>query len=488
VSSSGGAPNGTVTFTVGGTTLCATGSLVSGGGSCTSSAAPAGADTVTATYSGNSSFATSSGAGALPVFENPGVYMPLNPVRVCDTRSGNGLSGDASQCNGDTLGPGGTLTFDVAGEFGVPSTNVTAVVLNVTTVDSTSAGYFTLYPAGQSLSTTSDLNFSPGQTVPNLVEVGVGTDGAISLYSAARSDAVIDLQGYVTSTPQSGEGLYNALSSPARICDTRGSNASSLSGDDTQCNTNTSQGSPDDVIGPSNPLTITVTGHGGVPSSGVSAVVLNVTVTNPHGAGYVTVFPAGQSQPTASNVNYVSGQTAANRTIVPVNGSGQATLYAAADTDLIVDVSGYYTATGGTTGSEFTPELAPVRICDTRGSNASDLSNPYTQCNPEISAGSPDDPVGPGASDTIQAVGLGFIPSGANAVVTNLTAVSSSAFTYLAMYPQGAPPATSDLNPSGGGAMANLVVVTLTSAGSFDLFNAAGRTNVALDVEGWYSS
>ena len=170
----------------------------------------------------------------LTVFAPPGVYVPLTPTRICDTRANNPshLSGSAAQCSngttGRTLAAGGTLTFDVAGDFSVPASNVTAVVLSVATANSKGPGHFTLFPAGATQPTAANLNYATGQVVPNLVEVGVGAGGAVSLYSSAASDAIVDLEGYVTTTPQSGAGLYNALT-PARICDTRGSNPSGLS-------------------------------------------------------------------------------------------------------------------------------------------------------------------------------------------------------------------------------------------------------------------
>ena len=166
--------------------------------------------------------------------------------------------------------------------------------------------------------------------VPNLAEVGVGSGGAVSLFTSAPSDAVIDLEGYVTTTSTGGAGLYNALPTPARICDTRGSNPSNLTGGDTQCNADTAKGSPDNLVGPGNPLTITVNGNGGVPALGVSAAVLNVSVVRPTAPGYVTAYPAGQPRPTASNVNYRGGQVVGNRVVVPVSGTGQVNLYATA--------------------------------------------------------------------------------------------------------------------------------------------------------------
>lgn len=463
-------------------------------GAITGSPTSAGTQTVTFEVTDASS-QTAMATLPIGVFAQPGVYVPLTPVRICDTRPNNpsNLSGNAAQCRagttGRTLAAGGTLTFDVAGDFGVPASNVTAAVLNVATVNSKAAGHFTLYPAGQSRPTASNLNFVTGQVVPNLAEVGVGAGGAVSLYSSAPSDAVIDLEGYVTTTSAGGAGLYNALPTPARICDTRGSNPSNLTGGDTQCNPNTAKGSPDSPVGPGNPLTITVDGNGGVPALGVSAVVLNASVVKPTAPGYVTAYPTGQLRPTASNVNYLGGQVVGNRVIVPVSGTGQVNLYATASTDLIVDVSGYFTSAGGTTGARFTPEVAPVRICDTRGSNPSGLAVPYTQCNTNIIVPGPDNPLIPNSSRPIQATGLGDVPTGADAAVLNVTDIAPTAPGNLIVYPSGIPPTTSDLNPPVGGVAGNLVVATLNPSGSFNVDNrSAGHSNLVVDLEGWYSS
>ena len=218
-------------------------------------------------------------------------------------------------------------------------------------------------------------------------------------------------------------------------------------------------------------------------------MVLNVTVTRPTAPGYVTAYPADQPQPVASNVNYTSGETVANRVTVPVSSLGQITLYAAASTDVVVDVSGWYTATGGITGSEFTPEVAPVRICDTRGSNPSHLVTPNTQCNTNVTNGSPANPLLAGSARTLQASGLADMPSGATAAVLNVTDVAPSAPSYLTVYPQGAPPTTSDVNPPVGGVAANFTVATLTGTGAFDVIDqGSGTAQLVVDVGGWYTN
>ena len=88
-------------------------------------------------------------------------------------------------------------------------------------------------------------------------------------------------------------------------------------------------------------LTVHVAGVAGVPTTDVGAVSLNVTVTNPVGPGFVTVYPCGE-RPLASNVNFTSGQTVPNAVITPISSAGDVCFYAHADTDLIADVNGWF--------------------------------------------------------------------------------------------------------------------------------------------------
>ncbi|MGZ4702298.1 MAG: hypothetical protein ACXV98_13895, partial [Ilumatobacteraceae bacterium] len=80
-------------------------------------------------------------------------------------------------------------------------------------------------------------------------------------------------------------------------------------------------------IGQADTLNLTVVGRGGVPATGVGAVALNVTVTNPTAFSYLTVWPAGTDRPLASNLDYLAGQTIPNMVIVPVGANGQVSIY-----------------------------------------------------------------------------------------------------------------------------------------------------------------
>ena len=103
------------------------------------------------------------------------------------------------------------------------------------------------------------------------------------------------------------------------------------------------------MIGAGQTRVVSLTGGGtGIPSSGVTTVVLNVTVT---GADQVRRTSAcgrpGRPSPSVSTINFAAGQTVANHATVPVNASGQASYFNfAGSTHVIIDVVGYYS--GGT--------------------------------------------------------------------------------------------------------------------------------------------
>src|SRR6185437_12527043 len=119
-------------------------------------------------------------------------YIPVAPTRVLDTRKGVGAPKAKIAANG-------TVAVDVtSGVAGAPAAStITAVVLNVTITNPTVGGYITAYPDGGTRPKSSNLNFSAGETVPNLATVKVG-NGKVDLYngSGGTSDLIADVQGY----------------------------------------------------------------------------------------------------------------------------------------------------------------------------------------------------------------------------------------------------------------------------------------------------
>jgi photosystem II stability/assembly factor-like uncharacterized protein len=251
------------------------------------------------------------------------LFTPIAPIRLADTRPGSGYQ-DASM----TLAPSSSITVQVAGAAGVPQ-NATAAVLNVTATNTTAnGGYLVVYPAGGPLPTASSLNFDRGQTVAVRQVVPLGAGGAITITAFNSSaDVVVDLNGWFAS----GSGQMFTPVAPVRIVDTRNY-----------------PGNPFQLAGqafvPGVPKTFAVAGSvaDGVPS-GALAFVGNATVVDTAAnGGYLTIYPAGSSVPPSSDLNWFAGQIVSNMLVVRL-GSGQATgLAQVSATDVVVDVSGYY--------------------------------------------------------------------------------------------------------------------------------------------------
>ena len=360
--------------------------------------------------------------------------------------------------------PGATRNVQIAGQGSVPLTGVSAVVLNVTATNTTAAGYLTVFPAGVTpVPVASNLNWSRGQTIAKLVTVGLGS-GAVSAYNGFGStDLIFDVAGYY-STPDVSpgpDGLFNPLV-PSRLLDTR-----------------TGNGAPTAKLAQGQTLNLQVTGRGNVPSSGVSAVVLNVTATNPSLAGYLTVFPAGPtSPPIASTLNFSAGATVPNRAMVGLSGGGQVSIFnGLGTTDVVVDVSGWFTdTTPAGTGSRFTPLTTPTRILDSRNGTGGFLT-----------------PWGPNSGRVVSVAGAGGVPlmtdpNPPTAVVANLTVTDTTAPGALIAWPDtAAQPTASDVNWPKGGTVPNPVIVQVGPTGGVDLYNIAGCANVVMDVVGWFT-
>jgi hypothetical protein len=214
-------------------------------------------------------------------------------------------------------------------------------------------------------------------------------------------------------------------------------------------------------------ITVPVAGHAGVPSVGVGAVVFNLTATQPSRTTYITAFPAGTTRPTASNLNVTAGVTAPNLVVAKLGTGGLIALYNhAGSVHLIADVVGWFSDQ-----PDFTA-LAPARVLDTR-----------------TGLGAPKAPVGAGRTIDVQFVGRGGVPpSGAAAVVFNLTGTQPTASTYVAAYPTGEPrPVASNLNLVSGQTAPNLVIAKLGASGRVSLFNKSGATHLLADVLGWFT-
>ncbi|HSX00599.1 MAG TPA: hypothetical protein VLF67_00005, partial [Candidatus Saccharimonas sp.] len=120
-------------------------------------------------------------------------------------------------------------------------------------------------------------------------------------------------------------------------------------------------------IGPAQTISLPVLGLGGVPATGVDAIVAHIVAINPTGtSGYLTAFPSGYVRPLASSVNFKTGMVVSNDIIIPVGADGSISIYNySGSTHAIVDIQGWIASPNLTTAG-------PSVAFDTTALTASD--------------------------------------------------------------------------------------------------------------------
>ncbi len=203
-------------------------------------------------------------------------------------------------------------------------------------------------------------------------------------------------------------------------------------------------------IGAGQVLEIPITGsRTGVPAD-AEAVSLNVTVTQPAAAGYVTVFPCAAARPTTSTLNFAAGQTVANSVIVGVGAGGKVCAYSTARTHIVADYAGYFPK-----GSAFTA-VQPKRLRDTRGSA---------------------DKPGRGTDVVVR------VPDGAGAAALTITVTQPETDGWVAAYPCGAFSLSSSVNFRAGQTVPNSVIAKVGSGGTVCV-RLSTATHVIVDMTG----
>jgi uncharacterized protein YkwD len=248
---------------------------------------------------------------------NAGRFQPLVPARILDTRTGAG--------GGARLGPGASLDVQVTGAGGVPASGVQAAAVNLTVTGTTAASFVTAYPAGEARPLASNLTFGAGSTIATRAMVKLGAGGRVTIYNSfGAADVIVDVSGWYTDSSVAGTLGALVPVTPARILDTRDGTGGF--------------GGP---VPASGTVDVQVSGRGGVPASGARAVILNLTVTQPAGPGYVTAFPTGVALPLASDVDFGTGETLPNLVVVKLGTGGKVSVFTSAATHLVVDVAAW---------------------------------------------------------------------------------------------------------------------------------------------------
>jgi hypothetical protein len=372
----------------------------------------------------------------------PLTFVTVTPCRVADTRNPNGPFG------GPVLSANTTRTLLIPqSACNIPAW-AAAYSLNVTAVPRNSLGYLTVWPTGANQPTVSLLN-SDGRVKAVASITPAGTNGGVNFFATDTTDLVVDISGYFDQFNNSGLSFY--LLNPCRLVDTRNPSGP--------------------LAGPALTATQTrafplLTSACGIPSD-AKAYSLNFTAVPNNGIGYLSTWPAGQSQPLVSTLNDPTATVVANAAIVPVGANGGINTYSSDATHLVVDANGYFATP--TTGTFATAQrlytVDPCRIFDTRLTSGAKPLN---------------------GAKTIPIVGNCNIPSGATAVVMNATVVPIDPLGYLSLWPSGtAQPLVSTLNANDKAVTSNMAIVPLAN-GAVDAFTTSA-SHLILDVTGYFA-
>ncbi len=238
-----------------------------------------------------------------------GAFVPVEADRAVDTRAGVPVA------------PNSALSVPIGGSSGIPA-NAAAVVFNLTVTQPEAFGHIRSYPWGSPAPDTSNVNFSPNQTVPNSVTVPVGSDGKIALLNSSNGTVhlIVDINGYYIGGSPTAAGAF-VPKVPSRFVDTRSTA----------------------TVAPNTAMSFQVAGTSSIPAN-ASAAVFNLTVTQPEAFGHIRAYPDGGAIPGTSSANFSPNETVANSVIAPMGLNGRISLLnsSSGSTHLVADVNGYF--------------------------------------------------------------------------------------------------------------------------------------------------
>jgi hypothetical protein len=293
-------------------------------------------------------------SGSSPV----GLFHPIPPLRICDTRAGQ----PANVCNNGGVGPSlplgagqwtkvvvsGCPTGDPSCTASIPNDSTAlAVALNLTAVSGTASTYLSVVPpsSGDACPTgappSSNLNVDAQTNLPNRVIVPLGPSQDVCVYNSLGSiNFILDVNGWFGNGAETSTGAYFYAVSPLRICDTR---SAAAVGYVTECSGSS--------IGPGAVLPVQVAGVDGITGTGGTtppvAVIANVTAVSGSAFTYFTLYPSDVSQPNASDLNVGPQQNTPNLCIVQLatagGSAGRLDIFNDRGTiNAIVDVAGWF--------------------------------------------------------------------------------------------------------------------------------------------------
>ncbi len=248
---------------------------------------------------------------------------PVTPERIMETREEFGQAG----YTGTQPTAGSTIVLNVGASAQVED-GAKAVFVNITSTGSTAPGFVTVWDCAGPRPTASTLNYEPGAVIPNLAVAELSATGTICLYTLSATDLIVDLMGVIPA-----DSMYMPAG-PQRIFETREEFG--------QVGYTGTQPRDGQVL----EVQVTGVGSANVPA-GTTAAFLNITTTNESEVGFITVWPCGIQQPTASNGNYRGlNKSTAHLVAAKIGDNGKVCIFLKNPADIVVDLVGYFPGLG----------------------------------------------------------------------------------------------------------------------------------------------
>jgi hypothetical protein len=321
----------------------------------------------------------------------------------------------------------------------------------------------TAWPTGSATPLVATLNFSDGTVVGNAALVSAGTNGAISLFANANTNVVIDINGYFA-PPTAPPALAFYPLTPCRVVDTRSGSGQ------------TGPFGPPSLVGGATRSFPMPASSCPIPSSAQAYSVRMTVVAAVGPLGYLTTWPTGQPRPLVATLNAPNGGVVGNEAIVPAGTNGAISVFTPGNTDLVIDINGYF-APPGNPGALYFYTLTPCRVVDTRSVGGSGLTGAFGP--PSLVAGATRDfPMLASACD---------IPPVSQAYSLNITVIPPGPLGFVTAWPAGQPlPVAATVNAPLGNVVGSAALVAAGTNGDIDVY-ASGNTNLVIDINGYFA-
>jgi hypothetical protein len=382
------------------------------------------------------------------------------------------MSTDASDANGNSLGISGTGATVTIDQPAAPTLSTLNCSPATVTPPATSTCTVGLSSAALSATTINLLSNAAAAAVPASVTIGASSTSttftvnttSVTTSTPAQISATLastTLNSSVTLLPPSPALQFYTLA-PCRVADTR--TGEGFTG---------AFGPPSLASGSTREFPMPSSGCN-IPSS-AQAYSLNITVLPQTTLGYLTAWPTGESFPTVSTLNSMNGQVVANAAIVPAGTSGSISVFASDETNVLIDINGYFAAPGSPQALAFYP-VAPCRVADTRSFGG--FSGAF---------GPPSMTTGEAREFPVTSSSCN-IPGSAQAYSLNMTASPVTTLGYLTTWPTGSAfPNVSTLNDLEGGLLANAAIVPAGTSGDIEVY-VSNATDVIIDIDGYFAA